>query len=413
MKNHILLLFIFLSTILPAQTLKGQEQIKKIAILETVDREDAVSYGIKLMIRSSLSYAITNTPGYEGYDRVDIASIVGEHNFQRTGMVSDSQIKQLGEMTGASYILVAEAALIDASNIFITAKILNVETAKLERMASTQSGMRTNDIAEKCTELAASLFGSEANAQNIGTNGKLNKKSAQSAEERAEILRQKEERQKELKLQREIEKLEKEKNTKMRKEQERLTKEERQKELELQREKEKLENEKLQKERKAERFRKMMSRKIRYEGEVSFILSYAQQSTSTGGSTSHVGIGGFMSHGIRIVKPRLTFGISSGYQRFLCGSELNSIFIGAFPKWYFANGNKIDAYLACHIGYAFYLPANHRDYLEYYGFHSIMETGIGFKGAGKTALNLSIKGHIYRINSTTCFYPNLCLGVRF
>lgn len=92
MRNNHLLLLAFLFVILPVLPLRGQE-VKKIAILETVDREDAVSYGIKLMVRSSLSYAITNTPGYEGYDRVDLASIVGEHDFQRTGMVSDSQIK--------------------------------------------------------------------------------------------------------------------------------------------------------------------------------------------------------------------------------------------------------------------------------------------------------------------------------
>ena len=151
MKNNHLLLMAFIFVILPVLPLRGQE-VKKIAILETVDREDAVSYGIKLMVRSSLSYAITNTPGYEGYDRADMASIVGEHDFQRTGMVSESQIRQLGQMTGASYILVAETAMIDASNIFITAKILNVETAKLERMASAQSGIKAGEIEEKCEE---------------------------------------------------------------------------------------------------------------------------------------------------------------------------------------------------------------------------------------------------------------------
>lgn len=56
-----MLLLAFLFVILPVLPLRGQE-VKKIAILETVDR-------------------------------VDLASIVGEHDFQRTGMVSDSQIK--------------------------------------------------------------------------------------------------------------------------------------------------------------------------------------------------------------------------------------------------------------------------------------------------------------------------------
>lgn len=66
------------------------QNIKKVAILETVDKEGNVPYGVRLQLRSSLTYAISNTSGYEGYDRIDMSSIMGEHNFQRTGMVSDT-----------------------------------------------------------------------------------------------------------------------------------------------------------------------------------------------------------------------------------------------------------------------------------------------------------------------------------
>ena len=104
------------------------QDVKKVAILETVDKAGDVPYGVKLQVRMNLTYAISNTPGYDGYDRVDMASIMGEQNFQRTGMVSDAQIKKLGEMTGAQYVLIAEAALYDAQNIIITAKVLDVET---------------------------------------------------------------------------------------------------------------------------------------------------------------------------------------------------------------------------------------------------------------------------------------------
>ena len=110
-------------------------QNKKVAILETVDKYDKVPYGVKLQLRSNLTYAISNTPGYEGVDRVDMSSIMGEHNFQRTGMVTQAQIKKLGEMTGAGSVLVAEAAIYDASHVIITAKILNVETAGVENSA--------------------------------------------------------------------------------------------------------------------------------------------------------------------------------------------------------------------------------------------------------------------------------------
>ncbi|MBO7469595.1 MAG: hypothetical protein J6T81_05640, partial [Bacteroidales bacterium] len=104
---------------------------QKVAILETVDKAQNISYGKKLLLRSSLTTAISNTPGYEGFDRVDMASIASEQEFQRTGYVSDSQIKQLGVATGAAYVLVAEAAWLDEdtkSDLIITARIIDVET---------------------------------------------------------------------------------------------------------------------------------------------------------------------------------------------------------------------------------------------------------------------------------------------
>ena len=148
----IILLFLSIVSIVFAQN-------KKVAILETVDKEGTVPYGIRLQLRSNLTYAISCTPGYEGYDRVDMSQIMGEQNFQRTGMVSDDQIKRLGEMTGASFILVSEAVKVDDSNMFITAKILNVETARVDRTDNVLMGASAADIQNGCISLAQKLLG--------------------------------------------------------------------------------------------------------------------------------------------------------------------------------------------------------------------------------------------------------------
>ena len=113
------------------------------------------------LVKTESAYDRTTKAGYEGFDRVDLESIVGEQTFQRTGMVSDEQIKQLGEMTGASYILVAEVAKVDDSHIFITAKILDVETARLEMTANVQTQTDPKDIEDGCRRLSAMLLGTE------------------------------------------------------------------------------------------------------------------------------------------------------------------------------------------------------------------------------------------------------------
>lgn len=156
MKRILIFLFV-LGMLMPTYVLLAQN--KKVAILETVDKEGNISYAHKLMLRSNLAKAITRTPGYEAYDRTDMDAIMGEHNFQRTGMVSDDQIKLLGEMTGAAYILVAEAVKVDDANMFITAKILNVETARTEMSDNVLMGTDASQIQDGCVELASKLFG--------------------------------------------------------------------------------------------------------------------------------------------------------------------------------------------------------------------------------------------------------------
>lgn len=138
----------------------AQTEVKKVAILETVDKMGNVPYGVLLQVRSSLTYAISCNAGFEGYDRVDMAAITGEQNFQRTGMVSDEQIKRLGEMTGAAYVLIAEAALYDEQNLIIAAKILDVETGGV--FSSTPPAIAPKDpmkMAEACIKCSQTLVG--------------------------------------------------------------------------------------------------------------------------------------------------------------------------------------------------------------------------------------------------------------
>lgn len=133
-------------------------QTKRVAILEPVDKEGTIALGVKLMVRGTLTEAITATSGYEGYDRIDMASIWGEHDFQRTGMVSDADIKKLGQMASANYILIAELAYINSDYIVLTAKILDVETARVERAGNVQTRLIPEELGRNCKVLAGKIL---------------------------------------------------------------------------------------------------------------------------------------------------------------------------------------------------------------------------------------------------------------
>lgn len=153
MKRLFFSIFMLLSVLLTF----GQTT-KKVAILETVDREQAIPYAVKLIIRSNLAKAITNTPGYEAFDRTDMDAILGEQNFQRTGMVSNEQIKRLGEMTGAAYVLVAEAVKADQRTMYIMAKLLDVETGRIEATVNQLIGSDVRQLQAGCELLSKNLL---------------------------------------------------------------------------------------------------------------------------------------------------------------------------------------------------------------------------------------------------------------
>lgn len=145
----------------------AQTSVKKVAILETINKGGDINTGIKTMVRSNLSKAISKTPGFVGYDRVNISQIMSEQDFQRSGMVNEEQIKKLGEMYGADYILISQVETVSENYIFVTATITNVETA--QEVGTDNATMTTTppDMQAGCESLAYRLLGMEEPYSNV------------------------------------------------------------------------------------------------------------------------------------------------------------------------------------------------------------------------------------------------------
>lgn len=150
---------VILSLLLVLPTLVSYGQGNKVAIPEVVDKEGNVSYAIRLMVRSSLTKAISEKQGYAAYDRVDIGALMEEHTFQRTGLVDDRTIRKLGEMTGCNLVLIAEVASIDRDNYYVSAKIVEIETARTKQIESALMGASASSIQKGCDELVCKLLG--------------------------------------------------------------------------------------------------------------------------------------------------------------------------------------------------------------------------------------------------------------
>jgi hypothetical protein len=149
------LLIILLSAL--SLTMLAQQQ-KTVAVLDPICRDNSVNAFYQQMVRGSMESAVTASSEYEAYDRSAFDQIQKEQAFQRTGVVSDSQIKKMGEMAGVDYVLVSEVSAYEGYLSAIV-KILNIETGKYDKSIDDYMQLSPDAVKTKCREMATTLFG--------------------------------------------------------------------------------------------------------------------------------------------------------------------------------------------------------------------------------------------------------------
>ena len=105
-------------------------QIKKVAIPIVLDKKNVVSNTYKLMIRISLTKAISNQNGFMALDRANVDAIINEINFGESGRVKDEERQKLGNMYGANYICISEVSS-ENNDVVISASIIEIETGQV------------------------------------------------------------------------------------------------------------------------------------------------------------------------------------------------------------------------------------------------------------------------------------------
>ena len=134
---------------------------KTVAILNTLDKENNLEYGAKVMLRTYLSEAVGyyGRGSFEVYERTDIGAMVDEWGFQQSGYVQESQIKRIGQMTGVDYILVSEVMGLGNKQILLTVKIINVTTGRIEGGTPNQRcDVGYDNYEAACQQLAGALL---------------------------------------------------------------------------------------------------------------------------------------------------------------------------------------------------------------------------------------------------------------
>jgi hypothetical protein len=162
------ILFIALA-LLCAGAAFGQD--KKVAMLEPLVKGGAVTKIEKEIILAELEAAITGTPGYKAFTRVDVNQITKEVSFQQSGMVNAAQRKRIGQLSGASLICISQ--LTAGENIHIKCSLLDVETGEIVSVVSQLMKKNERAIFEGCRTLAATMLEGGSSDSALPSSGAL------------------------------------------------------------------------------------------------------------------------------------------------------------------------------------------------------------------------------------------------
>ena len=169
-------------TILIVSSLNAQD--KKVAVF---DPAGEVSISTKNIVREEISSAIVSSAGYAVLERQLINKVLEENKFQMGGMVDDSQISEMGKMMGANYVLVSSIEKMENGNLYISCKLIEVLTSRVEKQKTAQTQKRSDDLVSVVKNMVTEMFGGKVIKQQPETVvTKENKSQQQTAQSKKE-----------------------------------------------------------------------------------------------------------------------------------------------------------------------------------------------------------------------------------
>ena len=157
-------------------------QDKKVAIF---DPAGSIPKSTRDIVREEISSVIVNTAGYIVLERTLIDKVLEENKFQSGGLVDDSQVGELGRMMGANFVLVTSLSIMENGNYYISCKMTDVLTSRINKQKTSQTLRGTNDLIDVVQTMAKEMFG---NVQNTSENLTTEKPSRQFAKKEIETF---------------------------------------------------------------------------------------------------------------------------------------------------------------------------------------------------------------------------------
>jgi hypothetical protein len=153
------LFIVLLSAAAWAETDEGAGEPRNVALLR-MELPRGYYADERVTLANGFLHALQSTGRFEIVAREDLDAILQELRFQATDLVDEEEVVELGELAGVD--LFATCNVTSFQGVYqITAKLISVETAKVDKSVSRRCAAKVDFLAAMFNEIAFELAGEE------------------------------------------------------------------------------------------------------------------------------------------------------------------------------------------------------------------------------------------------------------
>jgi len=146
---------VIITSVIAFISIMAMAQDKKVAVF---DPAGSVSTSIREIVREEISSVVVNALGYTVLERSLISKVLEENKFQSGGLVDDSQISEIGKRMGANLVLVSSLTIMENGNYYISCKMIDVLTARIEKQKTARTLQGSNDLINVVGKMVGEMF---------------------------------------------------------------------------------------------------------------------------------------------------------------------------------------------------------------------------------------------------------------
>jgi len=161
MKRNLFFVFYACVMFLSITAFAQEQEARKVAVF---DPAGTVDKSLLEIVREEISSVVVNTRGYTVLERQLINKVLEENRFQESGLVNDEQVSDIGKRMGADYVFVTAISKL-GENYYISCKMIEVATARIDKQFTGTSTDGINDIPQTTQYIVKRLFGENVQQQ--------------------------------------------------------------------------------------------------------------------------------------------------------------------------------------------------------------------------------------------------------